>query len=171
MEEKQKVKLFREKSLDAIESPESLNDYLHVTSVGVWLVMAAVIAHPPWDDFLEYFRQHRHQHGTGCFLLQWTGCLLCAVWIAGKGTPAGIRDGQWPDLLTHSGSECGSRDCIRDDESLSSHCREPEGRGYDAQDPAGWHTGRRSLYGDSCHRASSADLPSFEVRSNNLDWV
>ena len=44
MEEKQKVKLFREKSLEAIESPESLNDYLHVTSVGVWLVMAAVIA-------------------------------------------------------------------------------------------------------------------------------
>lgn len=42
--EQPKVKLFREKSLEAIESPESLNDYLKVTSPGVWLVMAAVIA-------------------------------------------------------------------------------------------------------------------------------
>ena len=43
MSEQQKSKLFREKSLDAIESPESLNDYLRVTSPGVWLVMASVI--------------------------------------------------------------------------------------------------------------------------------
>ncbi len=43
MSEKPKVKLFREKSLEAVESPESLNDYLRVTSPGVWLVMAAVI--------------------------------------------------------------------------------------------------------------------------------
>ena len=44
MSEQPKVKLFREKSLEAIESPESLNDYLRVTSPGVWLVMASVIA-------------------------------------------------------------------------------------------------------------------------------
>ncbi len=44
MEGEQKVKLFREKSLEAIESQESLNDYLRVTSAGVWLVLAAVIA-------------------------------------------------------------------------------------------------------------------------------
>ena len=44
MSEQPKVKLFREKSLEAVESPESLNDYLRVTSPGVWLVMAAVIA-------------------------------------------------------------------------------------------------------------------------------
>ncbi len=44
MEEKKEVKLFREKSLEAIESPESLNDYLRVTSPGVWLVLSAVIA-------------------------------------------------------------------------------------------------------------------------------
>ena len=43
MSEQQKPKLFREKSLEAIESPESLNDYLRVTSPGVWLVMASVI--------------------------------------------------------------------------------------------------------------------------------
>ena len=42
--EQQKVKLFREKSLEAVESPEALNDYLRVTSPGVWLVLAAVIA-------------------------------------------------------------------------------------------------------------------------------
>ena len=41
--EQPKVKLFREKSLEAVESPESLNDYLRVTSPGVWLVLAAVI--------------------------------------------------------------------------------------------------------------------------------
>ena len=38
-----KAKLFREKSLEAIESPESLNDYLRVTSPRVWLILAAVI--------------------------------------------------------------------------------------------------------------------------------
>ena len=43
MEGEQKVKLFREKSLEAVESPESLNDYLRVTSAGVWLIMSAVI--------------------------------------------------------------------------------------------------------------------------------
>ena len=41
--EPKKVSLFREKSLEAIESPESLNDYLKVTSPGVWLVLAAVV--------------------------------------------------------------------------------------------------------------------------------
>ena len=44
MEEKKEFKLFREKSLEAVESPEALNDYLRVTSPGVWLVLGAVIA-------------------------------------------------------------------------------------------------------------------------------
>ncbi len=44
MSESTKTKLFREKSLEAVESPESLNDYLRVTSPGVWLILAAVIA-------------------------------------------------------------------------------------------------------------------------------
>ena len=43
-QEQGKVRLFREKSLEAIESPEKLNDYLRVTDAGVWLVLAAVIA-------------------------------------------------------------------------------------------------------------------------------
>ena len=43
MSEQPKAKLFREKSLEAVESPESLNDYLRVTSPGVWLVMASVV--------------------------------------------------------------------------------------------------------------------------------
>ena len=41
--QEQKVKLFREKSLESVESPESLNDYLKVTSPGLWMVLAAVI--------------------------------------------------------------------------------------------------------------------------------
>ena len=44
MEEKKEFKLFREKSVEAIESPESMNDYLQVTSPGVWIVLAAIIA-------------------------------------------------------------------------------------------------------------------------------
>ena len=46
MEQQQQTKpsLFREKSLEAMNSPEALNDYLRVTSPGVWLVLAAVIA-------------------------------------------------------------------------------------------------------------------------------
>ncbi len=42
--EKKEFKLFREKSIEAVESPEALNDYLRVTSPGVWLVLGAVIA-------------------------------------------------------------------------------------------------------------------------------
>lgn len=38
-----KSSLFREKSLERIESPEKLNDYLRVTSPGVWLLLATVI--------------------------------------------------------------------------------------------------------------------------------
>jgi len=36
-------KIYREKSLDRISSPEQLNDYLRVTSVSVWVILAAVI--------------------------------------------------------------------------------------------------------------------------------
>ena len=36
-------KLYREKSLDRISSPEQLNDYLHVTNASVWVILAAVI--------------------------------------------------------------------------------------------------------------------------------
>lgn len=43
MSEQTKTKLFREKSLEAVESPESLNDYLRVTSPRVWLILAAVV--------------------------------------------------------------------------------------------------------------------------------
>lgn len=34
--------LFRKKSLDKINSPESLNDYIRVSNPGVWLILAAV---------------------------------------------------------------------------------------------------------------------------------
>ena len=35
--------LFRKKSLERISSPEQLDDYLHVTTPSVWLVMGAMI--------------------------------------------------------------------------------------------------------------------------------
>ena len=35
--------IFRKESLDRISSPEQLNDYIHVTNPGVWLIMSAVI--------------------------------------------------------------------------------------------------------------------------------
>ena len=38
-----KTKLFREKSVEVIESPEALNDYLRVTSPGIWLILASVV--------------------------------------------------------------------------------------------------------------------------------
>lgn len=38
-----KFKLFREKNMEQIESPEALNDYLQVTSPGVWIVLAAIV--------------------------------------------------------------------------------------------------------------------------------
>ena len=42
-ENNNKQSLFREKSIERIESPEKLNDYLKVTSPGVWLVLITVI--------------------------------------------------------------------------------------------------------------------------------
>ena len=39
----QKQSLFRQRNIDRIESSEAMNDYLQVTSPGVWLVLAAVI--------------------------------------------------------------------------------------------------------------------------------
>ena len=36
-------KLYRQKSMDRISSPEQLNDYLRVTSASVWVILAAVI--------------------------------------------------------------------------------------------------------------------------------
>lgn len=35
--------IFRKKSLDKLKSPESLNDYIRVTTPGVWLLLAAVV--------------------------------------------------------------------------------------------------------------------------------
>lgn len=35
-------KLFRQKSIDKISSPEQLNDYIHVTSPGVWLLLCSI---------------------------------------------------------------------------------------------------------------------------------
>ena len=34
--------IFRKKSVEHISSPEQLNDYLHVTSLSVWLLLTAV---------------------------------------------------------------------------------------------------------------------------------
>lgn len=35
--------LFRKESMERVSSPEQLNDYLHVTSPAIWIVLAAVI--------------------------------------------------------------------------------------------------------------------------------
>ena len=42
MEEKEK-KLFREKSVKKISSPEELNDYIRVTTPSVWIVLLALV--------------------------------------------------------------------------------------------------------------------------------
>ena len=39
----EKQKIFREQSLEKYSNPEKLNDYLRVTSPGVWLLLATVI--------------------------------------------------------------------------------------------------------------------------------
>lgn len=44
MADNQKQSLFRKKSVEAIESPEVLDQYLRATSPSVWLVLAAIIA-------------------------------------------------------------------------------------------------------------------------------
>lgn len=36
-------KIFRKKSIDRMSSPEQLNDYIKVTSPGIWMVLAAIV--------------------------------------------------------------------------------------------------------------------------------
>jgi threonine dehydratase len=36
--------LFRQKSMDHISSPESLHDYMRVTSPRLWMILAAIVA-------------------------------------------------------------------------------------------------------------------------------
>lgn len=36
-------KLFRKSSIDRVNSPEQLNEYIRVTNIGVWLVLAAIV--------------------------------------------------------------------------------------------------------------------------------
>ena len=42
-QKKQAGSIFREKSLERVSSPESLNDYIRVTTPSVWLVLLAVV--------------------------------------------------------------------------------------------------------------------------------
>lgn len=41
-EKESKNSIFREKSLDRVSSPESLNDYIRVTSPSVWITLLAL---------------------------------------------------------------------------------------------------------------------------------
>ena len=43
MPKEQKNSIFREKSIEQASSPESLNDYIRVTTPPVWLVLAALL--------------------------------------------------------------------------------------------------------------------------------
>ena len=42
-EENQDKQVFRKKSLERLDSPEQLNDYIRVTNPGVWLLLAGII--------------------------------------------------------------------------------------------------------------------------------
>lgn len=43
MAEEKKKQLFRQKSIESMDSPEAMNDYLRVTSPGIWALLATVI--------------------------------------------------------------------------------------------------------------------------------
>ena len=43
MSETQKTSIFRQKTLDRLSSPEQLTDYLRVTNVGLWVIIAVII--------------------------------------------------------------------------------------------------------------------------------
>ena len=42
-EKESKSGIFREKSMDRVSGPESLNDYIRVTSPSVWIVLLALL--------------------------------------------------------------------------------------------------------------------------------
>ena len=44
MDNNMQSKLFRQKSVERVSSPEQLNDYMRVTSPAMWMVLGAVIA-------------------------------------------------------------------------------------------------------------------------------
>lgn len=43
MSEKQEKKIYREKSMQRVSSPEQLNDYIRVTTPSVWMVLLAIV--------------------------------------------------------------------------------------------------------------------------------
>ena len=59
-------KIFSEKSMEYIKSPEQLNDYLHVTNLSVWVLMIAVVIFLVglivWSSF-TYFFSYVDGHG------------------------------------------------------------------------------------------------------------
>lgn len=54
----EKSNIFRKQSLDRVRSPEQLNDYLHVTSPAIWVVLVTVLlligALFVWSAFTAY---------------------------------------------------------------------------------------------------------------------
>ena len=42
-QENQKSQIYRKKSLDRLDSPEQLNDYIRVTNPGIWLLLGGII--------------------------------------------------------------------------------------------------------------------------------
>ncbi len=42
-DKQQGSKLFREKSMERVSSPEALNDYIRVTTPSVWIVLIALV--------------------------------------------------------------------------------------------------------------------------------
>ena len=43
VDNKEKKSIFREKSMDRVNGPESLNDYIRVTSPSVWIALLALL--------------------------------------------------------------------------------------------------------------------------------
>ncbi len=43
MSDENKNSVFREKSIRRVSSPEELNDYIHVTTPSVWIVLIALV--------------------------------------------------------------------------------------------------------------------------------
>ncbi len=43
MDQQDNSKIFRQKSLERVSSPEQLNDYIRVTRPSIWLVLAALM--------------------------------------------------------------------------------------------------------------------------------